>query len=686
MQIGTQLMAFDGCGSLKKGRTYFFIRNDANRQRVLLLEFQLKKLDGESRVVSSREYLPTLVVVARSQFEKGIESDLIRVCDEPKSLPPWFGDLSSSELVNRITSSQSKEKHQHRTELTLKHLRPLIENLDEILNAESPDSLINAQARQCTPPQNVTRFRRLFYAYLCFGMQRLVLTYSIHNIGKWDRLGRAKKFGRPSKVFGTYYGFGSNDAAMIDMMLAGYRRFTGPGKRMSRIYHQTLTQLFGCVVQRAPNGMHIFVHPAGKAFPSLGQFVYRVAQVYPLDQRQLHKYGYTRTRNRLKHSEGRFSESVGNLMEKVEQDAYCLDQVARGYLPGSQLPPIWVVRLVCQFSGMIVGIGFSFGSETAAAYRMASFCAAIDKVRFASLFGLDIVNEDWPSSGISPHIINDRGPGSTAKADPRIGAFKPVIKEAAPSYAGQSKASVETRHPKQVKAEGKPVYKITAATIPQIAVQEINRCIISNNSTDMTNRLNPEATSEIGLPIPVELWKYFDRRGRNFSISMDFDQAVREFLERVELEVRDDGIYYLSIRYMSDHPLLDLQLQKVHLGGRFRLEGYLLNVCVRHIWIDLDGELIQLDAQLNVRDGEEQLFISALEAEQLASLQRNAKTRIKSSAIAVAAEYEERYHQTTGQYFDKTVQMPGRNRRGTGLSKTEASILKPYFGSKRRAV
>jgi hypothetical protein len=694
MQIGTQLIAPEGFDGLCKDTVYHFLRSDSLRERVMLVEFRRKtnkerqqnfqKEEASVTSGSSMHYRPLVHFLSRSRFEYGIEAELISVRDEPDELPPWFGGLTVQDIGRYLLSKPNqKRSHQDRIDQTLVYLWPLVNNVNQILQAEFPDRLINSHARSCKPVQHETRLRTAFYAYLCFGMQRLALHYAAHQIGRWDRLLHTRKFGRPSRINGSHYGFGSNDPKMIEEILEGYRRYAGAGQHMSRIYHLTLTKIFGCVVQKNPNGMRVFVHPSGHPFPSLGQFIYRVAQVFPLEQRQIHKYGYTRVRNRLTHSQGRFAESVGNLMERTEQDAYCCEQVAVGYLPGSHLPALWVARIRCMVSGMIVGIGFSVGAELASAYRMAWFCAAIDKVLFAKLFGMELKTDDWPSIGISPHLINDRGPGSTAKADPTSASFMPTIKEAAPSYAGQSKASIETKHPKRVKLEGKPSYKETRATIPQLAVQEIFRVVIDNNSTDISDRLNNKMLTDVALPTPVESWKYFNRRGRNHALAMTFEQAVRVYLDPIELVVRDDGIYFHEIRYSTDHPSFSVQLQKAHSQGRFRISGYMFSACVRHLWIEIGAALLQVDAMLNIRDGNEQLYISFVEAEQLAQVRKNGQLRLKSSRPAVNAEFEEMYRLVTGQTFDHSILKFGRSRRRTGDSLAEAQQLKRYLHGNR---
>ena len=711
MRTGTQLCAPEGFEALCKGVRYHLLRSDPARQRVLLVEFQRKRQRGgegqRSADIGSKggasgghpgvadqvaggtyaSYRPVLHFLSRHRFEQALERGLIFACETQDELPPWLSGVTIVELqaYAELRVGQ-KRSHAARIDQTLVNLWPLVQNLDQILGAESPDTLINAHARACKPPQHETRFRTAFYAYVCFGCSRWALHYPVHHIGHWDRMGRERKFGRPSRLKGAHHGHGSNDQEMIDRILEGYRKYAGPGQHLRAIYRRTLRTVFGCVVQTDPQGRKSFVHPAGRAFPTFGQFAYRVGQAFPLEVRQVYKYGHTRVRTRLQHSLGRFAESVGNLMERTEQDAYCCDQVAKGYLPGSHQPTLWVVRTRCIASGMIVGIGFSIGGEAASAYRLAKFCEAIDKVKFCSLFGLQIREGDWPSVGVSPHVIHDRGPGATAKAESTEPALRPVIKESAPSYAGQSKASIETTHPKAVKLEGKPHYVETRLSIAQLAAQEIIRTIADNHSIDVTDRLNNDAVEAGVFPTPVAFWNYLDRRGRNHAVSMRFEEAVRAYLTPIELTVQDDAVYFKEMRFDSAALQRSGALQKAHTCGTYRLGGYMLDICVRHLWVEVGADLIEVDAMLAIRDGEEQLYISVVELEQLERLRRDGKLELQSHRLAARAEYEAAFEQHAGQPFDQGVVKGGRNKRSKAASVEERRQIMQYLraeGGKR---
>lgn len=704
MHIGTQLVAPDGYDCLKRGVTYYLLRSDARTQRSVLVEFcqqepkKRKRVSGraggkdttvtaDSAPASSNDLClswskprPVLHFMSQARFELGLEEAFIIPSPAQQELPPWLDGLTIHDLQAYAEERPTRKKsHSERIDQMLVHLWPLVQNLDQVLAADMPDAVINAHARACRPQQNETRLRTAFYAYTCFGFCRWALHYAVQRIGRWERIGRDQKFGRPSKVNGEYHGYGSNDPEMIQMILEGYRKFAGPGQHMSKIYRRTMRTVFGCVSQTDGAGRKYFIHPAGRPFPTLGQFIYRVAQEYPLEARQIYKFGYARVRTRLQHSKGRFAESVGNLMERTEQDAYCCKEVAKGYLPGTHHPPVWVVRTRCITSGMIVGIGFSVGSEAASAYRMAKFCEAIDKVVFCRLLGLNIRPEDWPSVGVSPHVINDRGPGSTAKAEAADPALRPTIKESAPSYSGQSKASIETTHPKHVKLEGKPAYVETRLSIPQLAVQEVLRTIGDNHSIDVNSRLNNEAVIDRVFPTPISVWNYLDRRGRNHALPMSFEAAVRAYLTPIELTVRDDAVYFKEMRFNSEALQQSKILQRAHSCGNFKLKGFMLDVCVRHLWLDLGGELIEVDAMLAIRDGQEQLYISVIELEQLEQLRRNEKLALKTHQLAARSEFEAQFEAHTGQLFEQGVIKGGRSKRSKAASLEEGREILRYL-------
>lgn len=241
--------------------------------------------------------------------------------------------------------------------------------------------------------------------------------------------------------------------------------------------------------------------------------------------------------------------------------------------------------------------------------------------------------------------------------------------------SGQSKASIETSHPKKVKRKGKPQYLETRLTIPQIAVQEIYRTIADNQCFDVSDRLNHLALVEEVFATPVGLWRYLDRKGRNVGLSTGFDEAVRACLTPIEISVHDSAIYFMDSRFESEELTESGVLQKAHDIGRYPLRGYMLDVCVRHIWVDTGDRLIQVDAMLGIRDGHEQLYLSVLEIEQMAGIRKDARLELKAHREAARAQYEAEFQEFTGMPFGQGVLKAGRSKRSKAVSRKEAQQM-----------
>lgn len=682
MHIGIQLHAPIGYELLERNTAYHFLRSDSTSNQVMLVYFaaiNLKRSIKKSKG-NSLKHKPTVIFMDRARFERGLAEQLIVRREIQEELPIWFDGMTIEKL--RSYSADSKKanlNHQERIDTMLSHIWPLVEKLDEVLNCSSPDAIINAHARACSPPQHETRLRTAFYAYICFGFDKLALHYPINKIGRWDRMSRNRKFGRPSIARGPHHGYGSNDHEMIKKIIEGYRQYAGPGKHMAQIYRQTILNIFGCKTGVNSNGLKEFIHPGGKPFPTYHQFRYRVDQAVPLLTRQIHKYGQARVRNRLQASQGRYSEAVGNNMEKTEADAYSCSEVVKGYLEGSHLPKLWVVRIRCLASRLLTGIGFSLKGEAASAYRMALFCQAIDKVKFCKLFGLEIEPNEWPSKGGSPHAIHDRGPGSTNGADTDESGFRPVIKEIAPTYSGQSKASIESSHPRDVQLEGAPAYIETSMSFVQLGVREIVKTVAANHAIDISDSLGNDALIAGVLPTPIHLWNYLDGLGRTYATPMTFEQAVRAYLTPIEVTVRNDGVYFKAQRFSSEALRLSGILQQSHDSGRFSIKAYMLDVCVRHLWVETASGLVEIDAMLSIRGNDDPLYISVLELEQLEKIRRKNNSTVQSHRLAVAASAQERFKAQTGLELEQGVLKNGRPKRGGKNSLEEQREVIPYL-------
>lgn len=674
MHLGEQLHAPHGFEGLSAGLAYHFLFSHHVQNRVLLVTFGAPVTALPAAQDPPVPWKATLAFLGRDRFEEAIRSELIRPCPHQRELPHWLGDVTVAELMaHDQKDDQRRIPHAQRIDTRLARLWPALIRVEEILSDSRPNAILSRLARTCTPVQNEGRYRTEFFAYIAFRRERLALHYPISKIGKWDRSAKGKKLGRPS-LLGAWHGHSSCTESMQAMCLEGFHRYATPGQSMRSVYRKTITKVFGCVPATGSTQRKSFVHPEGKPYPTFGQFVYRVEQKHDLATRQLLKYGSSRVRSKLAPSKGSFSDGATDAMQSTQYDGYFLSEVAMGFEEGSHLPRLCVVRCICLATGMIVGIGFSVGGEKAEAYRMAKFCMAVDKVWYCNLYGLTITQEQWPSVGLPLHEVTDRGPGATQGADASDEAFHPIIKELAPAYSGQSKANVETRHPKLVKFEGAPQIRTTRLSIVQLVQREIWRVIESNNSTNVSSRCGPDAIRDRVLPTPVGMWNQLTRLGRSNAYQPRRDQAIRSYLSKVDLTVSEGSVYFQGFRFWSE-ALRDSGLLSRRV---MRIQGYLLPTCVRHIFLDTPDRILTVDAAYG--DGNQPLSVSELG--QLAKLRAQDEAAFRIHREASRAEVAESFEAETGLSYDPSALRPGRPQRRNAASMEEARQIMPYLRSK----
>lgn len=610
MRCGHQLIAPEGYRSLRAGLPYHFLSSQPDF--VLLLRFS-----GGPTVRPS----VSLILMPRSEFEDGIDEELLGLAPQQPTLPPWlalFEGIDPATLDHRHPSA--KRSRALRVEDRLLLLAPALEQRKAILAAKDPDRELNRIACTCHPPQNETRYRLWFYTYLCFGRNVWALLPTFHNSGHHDRTDYPdSKQGRPNRAFGKHYGFGCRQD-VIDACVRGWVKHSSLGRSLHEIYRRTMDTEFRCKagpVSLKSLKCQDYYQPEGKAFPTYWQFRYRVLQAFGLRQVQLSLYGELRHRNKLAASQGRYSEAVSNLVERIDADGYFTEERPRGFIEGSTLPALSVVVGRDRLSGMKLGIGFSFGGERMVAYRAMLFCMAVPKDFYCSLFGIAIDPAQWPNEGLPGFLTVDRGPGSSKRLIEDALATIP-IREMAASYDAQSKANVESSHPRKVAVRGAPTYVQSDLTPVELAKQEIYRLLNYNQVADMSDRFQPSGDLIDVLPNPVSLWEYYDRKGRNDSIPMPLSTAVRTFLMPVELTMTQEGVWLYEQCYNSSVLRESGLADKLKRSPQTRLtvQGYVLEMAVRHLWVDIDGVLYLLGAMQRVRDDEDLLYLSYEELRQ----------------------------------------------------------------------
>lgn len=659
MMTGAQLIAPEGFGELCKGVTYYFLVNDPSHNRARLIEF-----------IIGKEPVPIVITFTSTQFEEALELGLLQETGVVDKYPPWL------KLIEGVTISHleecrvsTKESYDEKVNRRLLAIADLVRIAQEILTSDEPNAVINAYAKAASPRQNAARLRLWFYSYVTFGRNKWALMPRTHCIGRWDRAGpnRKVRLGRPSPM-GKKAGYPCN-TEMQEKIRSGYVQYTSPKHTWNRMRREILTNEFGCISIEQEED-YIFRHPEGLPFPSLSQIQYWVRKFFNVRKREVAQKGANKARARAG-DKGSFSEKLINVNQKCEYDGYYITEKLSGITEGSVVDSFCVVRAVCGVSGAIVGIGFSEGKENMESYRMCLFSMALNKVKFCELFGVEISPEQWPCEGLTGSVIFDRGPGANYDVEPQVHWLGEL--ELTPVFSGQSKSTVESSHPRDKNDLEQPVIVQSKLNFVTMARREIRQVLEDNLGSDASRRME-EALILAGVkPTPIGVWNYWSRRGRDSSIGMQFDAAVRTFLSQHPATIKQDAVHFYGRKYRSAELEATGVFDRVAKRAVINTTVYALTMCVRHVWIDLNGMLYQLDMVRTLRTLKGESDISLRDLREIDRLRRAEIAKISEQRAALQQFQRDAFKHETGEDWQAVQIIRGRPSKKSAASKRDKS-------------
>ena len=374
---------------------------------------------------------------------------------------------------------------------------------------------------------------------------------------------------------------------------------------------------------------------------------------------------------------------MNSVAETVQEDGRWVAELAIGPDGKTPLPALLVVRIVCVATAMCLGIGFGLGGETGAAYRMARFCMEVDKVFFCWLFGIDIEKDAWPSEGANDHSIRDRGPGQGKTGRPNEGAAKPTFNEMPPTGFGQGKPNVESTHDKEIHIHDRPAFFTTRIPLIHLTRREIQKELIRMDTGSVLGHMGPARIAEAESLTPLDLYEKLAANGRTYERVCDRDQAVRRWLDPLKFSVKPDGVYLGYQRYYSEQlratGILDVDKDDAE------VDGYVVHMCARYAWVEINSKLIMVAAMLPMREDEDQLFLSSLEMRLLQEKVDTMNSDLRSHRDAVHGEHEEIFHAETGRSMEDKRMVPGAKPKRTAQARAAAKAAKEALTPRRAA-
>jgi hypothetical protein len=666
MIIGDKLYAPDGFRNLKNSTSYHFLSSNAVTNRVRLVWF------------SESQYEVSAVVetLSRDEFENALEDGSIKPDVNMDNFPFWLETIKG---INHdfLENNRSNPLESYSAKITRRFnmISELLEQESLILNADDPDRIINAYVKTLTPKQSAKRVRAWFYIYIIFGRNRWALLPRFHKIGRWERerVAKSQKLGRHSK-----YGRGSGysvDAEMKMLMVDGFVSHKKE-KVWWKIYNKVLVSSFECRVVKNIDCRAEFYQPEGKPYPTFNQFIYWVKKLTAPEKLAVELKGRNHARSQSG-STGSFAEMLTNLNQKVEFDGFYFVEKLSGINEGSSVDGFCVVRATCVLSGAIVGVGFAKGRESEEAYRMALFSMAIDKTKYGELFGIDIEEHEWPCRGLPANVIFDRGPAAgfdVGKEVRWLGAL-----ELTPTNSGQSKATVESSHPRKPRRSEMPSYFHSSHDFVRMSKRQIYQVLVDNQTSDASSRMTDDMLRARFTATPNNIWLYLDSRARNSGYSIPFEEAVRRFLTEYPVSIERDGVYFFKRKFSSPEFAATGAYDKAARGGQIKIKAYAMTMCVRHIWAEYKGKLYELFYHANVSVPEGTADISLYDLIELAELSKETRALGQDEQLAIQQYYRQRFLDNTSSEWDAGAQKSGKPKKD-GASQRDNADYKRLTG------
>ena len=310
----------------------------------------------------------------------------------------------------------------------------------------------------------------------------------------------------------------------------------------------------------------------------------------------------------------------------------------------------------------IVGVGFSSGGEKAEAYALAKFCAVVPRALMGRLFGLPLTEEDWPGRGLPSRGIYDRGAGASPKAD-GVGQAASPIKELAPSWSGQSKATVESSHPRNVSLDGQPTYTVSELNVFQMAAREMLRTPAENHRKDAVARLTPQMLLDGVAGNPAAITKYLIEKLRTSAIPMSTEVAVRKYLRPVNFVQKADGLWLEVLQFSHAHLHAHGLPARVPKDHSPVIKGFVYPYSLYLAWVEIGGRLYEVEPLLRIREDREQLRITWADVNRLAELRREAAAMQREHGEAAMLEFEAQFVKLFGARADAVERKSGNKPR-----------------------
>jgi hypothetical protein len=153
---------------------------------------------------------------------------------------------------------------------------------------------------------------------------------------------------------------------------------------------------------------------------------------------------------------------------------------------------------------------------------------------------------------------------------------------------------------------------------------------------------------------------------------MLFDTAIRTFLSKHPAVIRQDALYFYGRKYRSDELVASGVFDRVARAGVIPVQVYALSMCVRHIWVEVEGILFELDMVRSQRTVQGDIDISLRDLQEIDRLRRESLGKLREEQPAAHQYVRDKFKQEADEHWDSGERKLGRVSRSGAAQRDKA--------------
>ncbi|MGY0522674.1 transposase, partial [Pseudomonas aeruginosa] len=139
---------------------------------------------------------------------------------------------------------------------------------------------------------------------------------------------------------------------------------------------------------------------------------------------------------------------------------------------------------------------------------------------------------------------------------------------------------------------------------------------------------------------------------------------VRLFLTEHPATIKKDAVYFYGRKYRSQALVNTRVFDRIARNGTVSVSAFALTMCVRHIWVEVEGLLYELDFIRPASTPESSVDISLHDLKEIDKMRRAVAADLRHERPAIQQEFRDRFERETGEEWDSGQRKLGRPSKG----------------------